>query len=93
MYVHVYQSLAVQCILLGNLFCLTGVMASIRGHPFWVTVMNLMLARGPIANNRSILGFKNLSTILKSTGELLLTATCKNFALAMIRQRSQHTQF
>lgn len=69
------------------LVCLAGVMASVRGHPFWVTVMNLMLARGSIANKRSFLGFKDLSTILKSTGGLLL-ATNVLLQLPCCRQTS-----
>lgn len=42
-------------------------MASVPDHPFWVAVLELMLARGSQANTK-FLGFKDLHTILSSTG-------------------------
>lgn len=44
------------------------VMASVPGHPFWMVVAQLMLARGGHANAK-VLGFKDLGTILQSTGK------------------------
>ena len=51
-----------------------GVMASVPGHPFWLTVIQLMMSRGSSANN-SFLGFKNLRTILTSTGDIQMVLT------------------
>ena len=43
------------------------VMASVPGHPFWLKVMQLMLDRGGSAND-TFLGYRDLGTILKTTG-------------------------
>lgn len=44
------------------------VMASVPGHPFWIKVVQLMLDRGSTANERNLLGFRDLGTVLKTTG-------------------------
>lgn len=51
------------------------VMASVPGHPFWLQVIQVMMDRGSSAND-CFLGFKDLGTILKSTGELHDLALC-----------------
>ena len=45
------------------------VMASVPGHPFWVEVMQIMEDRGSSAND-CFLGYRNLGTVLKTTGVL-----------------------
>lgn len=45
------------------------VMASVPGHPFWLDVIQIMVDRGSRAN-AGFLGFKQLDTILKTTGTL-----------------------
>lgn len=49
------------------------VMASVPGHPFWREVMRIMMERGSSINNGfwGFMGFKDLHTILKTTGMLL----------------------
>ena len=55
------------------------VMASVPGHPFWMAVIQLLVARGSQANVNNIypwlgfLGFKDLGTVLQSTGNFLAT--------------------
>lgn len=45
------------------------VMASVPGHPFWLDVIQIMMDRGSRAN-AGFLGFRQLDTILKTTGML-----------------------
>lgn len=45
------------------------VMASVPGHPFWLKVMQIMQDRGNNAND-CFLGFRDLGTVLKTTGVL-----------------------
>ena len=50
------------------------VMASVPGHPFWLKVMQIMQDRGNNAND-CFLGFKDLGTVLKTTGVILHNPT------------------
>ena len=45
------------------------VMAGVPGHPFWLDVIQIMMDRGSRAN-AGFLGFRQLDTILKTTGML-----------------------
>ena len=53
------------------------VMASVPRHPFWLEVMRIMMERGSSANNNfwAFMEFRDLHSILKTTGVLLIHLT------------------
>ncbi|KAL3136090.1 hypothetical protein ABBQ32_007113 [Trebouxia sp. C0010 RCD-2024] len=55
------------------------VMASVPGHPFWLKVMQIMQDRGNNAND-CFLGFRDLGTVLKTTGPYTIRDAFKEFS-------------
>lgn len=61
------------------------VMASVPGHPFWVEVMQIMEDRGSSAND-CFLGYRNLGTVLKTTG--VLHGLCSSCSVGVFTKTS-----
>lgn len=64
------------------------VMASVPGHPFWLKMVQIMQDRGNSAND-CFLGFRDLGTVLKTTGVLQNSCTTMSIR-AQASQRSLH---